>query len=69
MLEEIPHALAQVLLIVDQLTEASQTFVSALGAEVIEAGQDWLLKDLFQLWVHLGEAARDRLQDAANRGH
>lgn len=34
-LEEIPHALADGLLVVDQLTETSQTLICALSAVIV----------------------------------
>ena len=51
MLEEVPHALAGLRLVVDQLTKASKTLISALGLDVVKRSEDGLLKHGFKLWV------------------
>lgn len=60
-LEEVPHALSSSLLVVDKLTQARETLVCALSSKVIQSRQDRLLKNFFELGVHLWEFARDRL--------
>ena len=68
-LEEVPHALADNWLVVDELTEASQAIIGTLRAKVIESRVDGRFKDHFELWVHFGVLARDRLKDAPDRDH
>lgn len=53
-LEEVPHALADNLLVVDQLAKAGQALISAIRCDIIKSRQDGRLKNLLQLWVHVG---------------
>lgn len=67
--EEIPHALACTLLIVDQFAETSEPLVSRLRAEVVESGQDWRFKDRLELRIHLWVLSADSSQNSSNGSH
>ena len=56
-LEEVPHALTDGRLVIDQLAKAGQSLIRARGADVVESDQDGLLENLLQLGVHFWEAA------------
>jgi len=68
-LEEVPHALAGALLVVNELAKAGQALVRALCEHVVQRRQDGRLQDFLKLRVHLGVPARDRLNNAAESGH
>ena len=68
-LEKAPHASTCPLLVVDKFAKARQALISAFGAKVIESCEDWLLEQLLKLRVHLGVAARYRLENAPDGGH
>ena len=68
-MEEVPHGLADRLLVADELTEAGQTLVRALREQVVESDIDGLFKHTLELRVHLRILARDRLKDASDGRH
>ena len=51
MLEEHPHALTDLFLVVDQLTETCETLVCGFGAKIVERTENGLLQDDFELWI------------------
>ena len=68
-LEEVPHALAHTLLVVDELAKTGQTLIGALRSIVIESGPDGRLEHLLELRIHLGVSAGDGLKNAPDGGH
>ena len=51
MLEEHPHALTDLFLVVNQLTETCETLVCGFGAKIVERTENGLLQDDFELWI------------------
>ena len=43
MLEEVPHTLTDLLLIVHDFTETSESLISALSGIIVESSENWLL--------------------------